>query len=80
MLIREKDFVKIIKVLKEREIKYNHDEKWHTLQILKDDLKIEFDSIDFWQNDLAQGILELDFYGKKLKILNCLTLITILHC
>jgi len=74
MLVREKDFAKIIKVLKERKIKYNHDEKWHVLQILKDDLKIEFDSIDFWQKDLPQDFQELGFYGRKLKILSLNTL------
>jgi len=74
MLIKEKDFAKIIKVLKERKIKYNHDEKWHVLQILRDDLKIEFDSIDFWQKDLPQDFQKLDFYGKQLKILGLNTL------
>jgi len=74
MLIREKDFAKIIKVLEERKIKYNHDKRWHVLQILKDDLKIEFDSIDFWQKDLPKDFQELDFYGKKLKILSLNTL------
>jgi len=74
MLIREKDFAKIIKVLKKRKIKYNHDKRWHVLQILKDDLKIEFDSIDFWQKDLPKDFQELDFYGKKLKILSLNTL------
>jgi len=74
MLIREKDFAKIIKVLKERKIKYNHDKRWHVLQILKDDLKIEFDSIDFWQKDLPEDFQELNFYGKKLKILSLNTL------
>ncbi len=74
MLIKEKDFAKIIKVLKEREIKYNYNKKWHMLQILRDDLKIEFDSIDFWQKDLPQNFQELDFYGKKLKILSLNTL------
>ena len=74
MLIGEKDFAKIIKVLKERKIKYNHDETWHVLQILKDDLKIEFDSIEFWQKDLPQDSQELDFYGKTIKILSLDTL------
>lgn len=74
MLISEKDFAKIIKVLKKRKIKYNHDEKWHVLQILKDELKIEFDSINFWQKDLPQDFQEIDFYGKTLKILSLDTL------
>ncbi len=74
MLIREKDFAKIIKVLKERKITYIHDEKWCVLQILKDDLKIEFDSIDFWQKNLPRDSQELDFYGKTLKILSLNTL------
>ena len=49
-------------------------EKWHVLQSLKDDLKIELDSIDFWQKDLPQNFEELDLYGKTLKILSINTL------
>ena len=74
MLIREKDFAKIIKVLKERKIKYNHDEKWHVLQVLKDDLKIEFDSIDFWQRELPQDFKEVNLCEKRMKILSLRTL------
>jgi len=74
MLILEKDFAKIIKVLMERKIQYNHDKRWHVLQILKDDLKIEFDSIDFWQKDLPQDFQELSFDGIHVRILSLNTL------
>ena len=74
MLIPEKDFAKIIKVLKERKIRYDYDERWHVLQILKENLKIEFDSIDFWQKDLPQNFQELILDGRHVKILSLNTL------
>jgi hypothetical protein len=74
LLIPEKAFAKIIEALKARKIKYNHDEKWHTLQIFKEDLKIELDSIDFWQKDMPRDFENLDLYGKVVEILSLNTL------
>ncbi len=69
-LVSEKDLKKIIKVLEKRKIKYNYDSKWHVLQIVKKSLKIEFDSMDFWQKNLPEKYHELDFYGIKIQILS----------
>ena len=70
ILIKERDFKKIIKILNERRIRYHYDKRWHVLQILKNDLKLELDSIDFWQKGLARNYEELDLYGKRVKILS----------
>lgn len=69
MLVKEEDFSKIIGALKENGIKFKYDKKWHVLQVLSDNLKIEFDSVDFWQKDLPRDFKELDFYGLTVKIL-----------
>ena len=60
-LILENTFEKIIKALKKRKIKYNYSEEWHTLQVFNKDLKIEFDSMDFWQKDLPHDV---EVFGK----------------
>ena len=70
MLVKEKDFSKLIEALKEEGIKFNYDKKWHVLQIFKDDLKIELDSVDFWQKDLHLDFKELDLYGLTVKLLS----------
>ena len=74
MLIPEKDFVKIIEVLEKKKIKFNYDKKWHVLQVLKEDLRIEFDSIDFWQKNLSEDFQKLNFNGIPVKILSLKTL------
>jgi hypothetical protein len=48
----ETEFPKIISGLEERNISYRLKE-WHVLQILKDDLKVELDSIEYWYKDLS---------------------------
>ena len=48
----EKEFPKIISVLEERSIRYKLKE-WHVLQIWKDDLKVELDSLEYWYKDLS---------------------------
>jgi hypothetical protein len=57
----EAEFPKIISVLEERNISYKWKE-WHVLQILKDDLKVELDSIEYWYKDLSLSseILQID--------------------
>ena len=50
----EKEFPKIISALEERRISYKLKE-WHVLQIWKDDLKIEFDSVEYWYRDLSMA-------------------------
>ena len=48
----EKEFPKIISALEERSIRYKLKE-WHVLQIWKDDLKVELDSVEYWYKDLS---------------------------
>lgn len=57
----EADFPRIIRVLEERKISYQLRE-WHVLQILKDELKIELDSREYWYQDLQSDyeILQID--------------------
>ncbi len=63
MLVPEDSFEKMIKILDKKSIRYHYSTKWHTLQIFKEELKIELDSIDFWQKDLPQQFETFDFDG-----------------
>lgn len=56
LLISENSFNKIIKVLKHNKIKHKYSAKWHTLQIFEGDLKIELDSVNFWQKNLPKDM------------------------
>lgn len=47
----ETEFPRIINILEEQSIGYKLRE-WHVLQVLRDDLKIELDSIKYWYKDL----------------------------
>lgn len=76
-LIPEDSFEKIIKILKNKKIKYNYSTKWHTLQIFKNDLKIELDSIDYWQKDLPQDFEEFNFDGLTINVVSLNSLINI---
>lgn len=67
LLIPENSFKKIIKILEEKNIRYNYSAEWHTLQVFDGNLKIEFDSIDFWQKDLPKDFEEFDFDGLVVK-------------
>jgi hypothetical protein len=57
----EAEFSRIISVLTERSVSYKLRE-WHVLQILKDDLKVELDSVEYWYRDLPIicEILQID--------------------
>jgi hypothetical protein len=72
MLIPEDDFSKIIPVLEERGIEYKLKE-YHVLQVFKDDLKIDFDSIDYWPKvwkiDLPQSYEIIQISGFKVRII-----------
>jgi hypothetical protein len=59
----EKEFPRIISILEERNISYKLRE-WHVLQILKDDLKVELDSMEYWYKDLpiVCETLQMDNY------------------
>jgi len=67
--IKEGDFERLAKILTEKKINFEYPKKWHTLQIIKDDLKIEFDSIDFW-NKSKKEFVGINFEGKKIKALS----------
>ncbi len=67
--IKEKDFTKLIKVLEDHKIKFSYSKEWHTLQVFKRKLKIEFDSIDFWYRG-SKELINLNFEGIKVKALS----------
>ena len=63
----EAEFPKVMGVLEERGISYRLKE-WYVLQILKDDLKIELDSMEYWYKDFAidYETLQIDDYQVKM--------------
>jgi hypothetical protein len=69
----EAEFPKIISVLEARDISYKLKE-WHVLQILKDDLKVELDSIEHWYKDLSWvgETLQIDNYSVNMLDLHSL--------
>lgn len=76
-LIRENTFNKIIPILKKHNIKYNYSKEYHTLQVLKNNLKIEFDSIDFWQRNLSMKSNNIKINNTSLKVINLKSLTNI---
>jgi hypothetical protein len=69
----ETDFPRIIHALEERCIDYKLRE-WHVLQVLRDDLKVEFDSMEYWYKDLPLECetLQGDDYKVSMLSLNSL--------
>ncbi len=69
----EAEFLRIIDILEEQGIGYQLRE-WHVLQVLKDDLKIDLGSIEYWYKDLPIDceILEIDDY--RIRMLSLSTL------
>src|SRR5262245_55439174 len=65
----ETEFPRIMNVLEERNISYKL-RAWHVLQILKDDLKIEFDSMEYWYKDLPMDCETLQLNGYKINMLS----------
>jgi hypothetical protein len=65
----EREFPGIIAALEERGINYKLKE-WHVLQILKEDMKVELDSIEYWYKGLSMlgETLQIDSY--KINMLN----------
>lgn len=68
LYVPEASFEKVIKVLKKKKINYNLTD-WHSLQILKDDLKIELDAVDYWYKG-PTNFLDFNFDDLKIKILS----------
>ena len=77
LLIPESGFMKVIPMLKKKRIKYDYSKEWHTLGIMKGNLKIEFDSKDYWQRNLPKKFVMLDFGDLKITAVNKNTLTTI---
>lgn len=74
--IKENDFDKLANILTKEKINFEYPKKWHTLQVTKDYLKIEFDSIDFW-NKTKKEFNEIMFENKKIKALSLKALMAI---
>lgn len=67
--IKEKDFSKLRKSLENNKLNYEYSKDWHTLQVKKGKLKIEFDSIDFWYKG-SKSYIKLNFEGKVIRALS----------
>lgn len=69
----ETEFPKIISALETGNVTYKLRD-WHVLQILKDDLKVELDSLEYWYEDLpiACETLQIDDYRMSMLDLNSL--------
>jgi hypothetical protein len=76
LLVSENALKKIDKALSKRKIKYKYSTKWHTIQIFRDDLKIEVDSYQFWSINLSHPKY-YKFSNCKLKIVSLKNLIAI---
>ena len=69
----EKDFSRIIEVLQENEVEFRLKE-WHVLQVWKEGLKIEFDSMEHWMNDISTDYETLQLENITLKMVNAVDL------
>lgn len=65
----ELEFPRIIHALDKNEIAYKLKE-WHVLQVLKDDLKVEFDSMEYWMQDLPNEFNTLVIDGHRFKVVS----------
>lgn len=66
-LIHKNTYDSLLSVLKENNIKYNYVDNWDCIQIFKDDLIIEFDSIERYPSNNFQ---EIDFGDFKLNAIS----------
>jgi hypothetical protein len=74
LFINEREFPKLMKILDKNGIKYNYSKEWHVLQIKKGELKVECDSIEFWQKDLPKVSRVLETKRFKTKMVSKETL------
>jgi len=44
----EKDFSQLIAFLEKNNFVYDYSKQWHTVVVTRNDLRLEFDSFDFW--------------------------------
>jgi len=77
LLVPEKFFETIMKLLAKSSIEYTYSKKWHSILISQDDLKIEIDAIEFWQKDLPDDFEELRFGEVTFKAVSLKSLKTI---
>jgi hypothetical protein len=63
----EREFPRLSRALAARGIAYELKE-WHVLQARKDDLKVEFDSMEYWMADLPEDYDTLVIDGLTLKV------------
>jgi len=74
-LAYENDIKKIIPILKNKKIKYKYSKKWHVLQIFENNLKVEIDSIDFWQKNPNKRYKKFKINGLEIRVVNLKNLI-----
>lgn len=65
----EAEFARLAKAADERGIRHVLKD-WHVLQLWKDDLKIDFDSMEFWLKDLPQDYILLQIDDLKLPMVS----------
>jgi hypothetical protein len=65
----ETEFPRIMNILEERGVGYKL-RAWHVLQVLRDDLKVEFDSAEYWYKDFPMDCETLHVNGYKINMLS----------
>ena len=70
----EVDFPRMIKALEERGIEYKLMD-WHVLRVLRDDLKIELGSVEYWYKDWPISLETLQLDTRQVKMLGLESLI-----
>jgi len=69
----ESYFTRLKAALKERSLAVTITD-WHVLQVRDGELKVEFDSQEFWMAALKRQTRFVDLYGMQLKIIGCAAL------
>jgi hypothetical protein len=70
----ETEFPGIMHALEERAMSYKLRE-WHVLQVLRDDLKVELDSIEYWYKDLRMAYETVQIDSSTVNILGLSSLV-----
>jgi hypothetical protein len=73
MSCSEADFPRIIRALEEKGIDYKLRE-WHVLQVLRDELKVDLDSVEYWMENLPMDYETLQVDDYKVKMLGLYSL------
>jgi hypothetical protein len=69
----ERDFPRLSQALEAQGIAYELKE-WHVLQVRRDDLKVEFDSVEYWMGDLPEDYDTLMIAGCTFKVVGLASL------